>query len=85
MDSATVRLHNIQTDCQPQPGATAGAVARAFRAVEALKQALQLLVTHPGAAVGKAQQQGVIARDKLDKRSPAAVGVAQAVLQQVIK
>ncbi|STU92704.1 Uncharacterised protein [Klebsiella pneumoniae subsp. ozaenae] len=82
---AAVGRYDIEANRQPEAGAAAGAVARSFRPVKAFAQAGQLLIADAGGAVGEVNHQHPAAAAGGDVQAAAAVGIAQAVLQQIVE
>ena len=82
---AIVRLDDINANRQSQPGAAAGTVAGAFGAIKTFKQFFQLRILHARSGVGKGEGETAVFLSAGDVQSATAVGVSQAVLQQVVE
>lgn len=75
-------LNDVDANRQPKPGATAGAVARTFGTIKALKQPFQLSILHAGCRIRKGEGKAPVFALAGDMQPATAVGIAQAVFQQ---
>ena len=84
-DRAIMRLDDVNANRQPQTGAAAGAIAGAFGTVKTFKQFFQLRVLHAGCGIREGKGKAPVFLSAGNQQPAAAVGIAQAVFQQVVE